>query len=285
MSRNGPAVSEANVLVIFWLSKALVSRLAPKTPQILEALVSLVESPDAATSVASARHFALLIAPDHVLSPANGANVRLLAKQRVFSIVAPIISERVRAINSASANNPTESQAEAQSRSHVKTSLLASLIGLIAHIPSSILVSEISTLLPLFLQTLDLETLDSVKIKLTTLNTLSKFIEENGINLINEAGYIEGLVKRLLKVSTVARPYRKTSNPPRVRVQALRCLCLMAKTPAHATFSKKTSPLLPLRDVVIYGLMPALDDPKRDVRTLAVDARAAWYREIDHDDD
>ncbi|KAI5306669.1 Methylcrotonoyl-CoA carboxylase beta chain, mitochondrial [Ascosphaera pollenicola] len=263
LNSNDLGISKSRALVIFWLSKALVSRLAPKTPQILEALVGLLRSPDEITSVMAAQNFELLIAPDYVFSTVNGANIRLLAKQRVFSIVVPVISEHVRGVNSSAANNPAA--AEAQSLPHVKTSLLTALMGLIAHIPSSLLVSEMSTLLPLFLQTLDLEALDSVKLKLTALNTLSIFIEENGINLINEAGYIEGLVKRLLKVSTVARPYRKTSNPPRVRVQALRCLRLIAKTPAHTTFSKKTSPLLPLKDSVIYSLKPALDDPKRDL--------------------
>ncbi|KAI5289178.1 hypothetical protein KEM54_004286 [Ascosphaera aggregata] len=279
LSSNTSVLSESRALAIFWLSKAMILRLAPKTPQILESLVGFLRSPDVTTSTMAANHFPLLLAPDHLLSAANGANIRLLAKQRVFSIVVPMVSDNVRDVNQSLADTPTD--IGKQSFSQVKTSLLTALIGLIAHVPSNLLVSEISTLLPLFLQTLDLEALESVKIKFITLATLSLFIEENGISLINEAGYVESLVKRLTAVGIAPKPYRKTSNPPHIRIRALRCLRLIAQNQSRSDFTRKSSPLLALRDSVIYGLRPSLDDPKRDVRKAAVDARAAWFRDVD----
>lgn len=82
-------------------------------------------------------------------------------------------------------------------------------------------------------------------------------------------------------------------NSPRLRVDALRCLFLLAQPPnaegaPAVSKSGKVSPLLPVRNQVLRALGFVLDDPKRDVRKAAVDARGAWLRGIDvveEDDD
>jgi DNA repair/transcription protein MET18/MMS19 len=49
--------------------------------------------------------------------------------------------------------------------------------------------------------------------------------------------------------------------------------------------SARANPLLALKRSVLQGLMPVLDDPRRDVRKMAVDARAAWLRGVDDEAD
>lgn len=69
-------------------------------------------------------------------------------------------------------------------------------------------------------------------------------------------------------------------NKQKVRLTSLRCLRLFPT-------KIKDSILLPLRAKVVNGLMPALDDPKRNVRKEAVECKAAWVRldELDDEDD
>jgi DNA repair/transcription protein MET18/MMS19 len=58
--------------------------------------------------------------------------------------------------------------------------------------------------------------------------------------------------------------------------------------PPHITGSAiKTNPLLALKREVLQGLTAVLDDPRREVRKEAVDAKAAWIRGVDDapDDD
>lgn len=54
-----------------------------------------------------------------------------------------------------------------------------------------------------------------------------------------------------------------------VRIEALELLLEITKYPTYV--------LLPHKVDVTLALAPALDDPKRLVRNIAVDARNAWY--------
>jgi DNA repair/transcription protein MET18/MMS19 len=63
----------------------------------------------------------------------------------------------------------------------------------------------------------------------------------------------------------------------------VRCLFLM---PSHIRgSSSQTNPLLSLKQEVLQGLVRVLDDPKRDVRREAVNARGAWLRAVDDVED
>lgn len=74
-------------------------------------------------------------------------------------------------------------------------------------------------------------------------------------------------------------------NSPRLRAAALRCLYLLAQRPVadapSVATAGKLSPLLPEKGLVLRSLRLALDDPKRDVRKAAVDARGAWLRGVE----
>ncbi|KAK2785746.1 hypothetical protein FQN52_008295 [Onygenales sp. PD_12] len=280
------------IRTIFWLSKALILRLAPSTNEILTSLLALLTSPDPETSTTAARGFALLLSADDVLSPTNGASIRLLSKQRVFTTLIPLISKNVRELNVAASSTTSATT----SSSHTKQAYLTALSGILSTIPSALVMPELPTLLPLLLQSLDLTDAHSQPIKSGTLETLAIIIRDNGVSTIDEVGYVNDLVTRLLRNAIHNAPPPTTSstapaapNTPTIRAQSLQCLLLLATTPVSPTASAekatgakaRPSPLLSLKSTVLRALKGALDDPRRDVRKAAVDARAAWFRGVE----
>lgn len=232
-------LTENTIRAIFWISKALVLRLA-NTDQVLSHLLSLLSN--LGHGLACARGFSLLLAPDEILSKENGAVIRLLAKQRVFNICVPRLASDFRS-------------AEA----HSKPNYLIALSGILAHVPTSVLMPEIDSLLPLLLQSLDLPEAD---VKAATIDTLTIIVHENPSAV---ESHTHSLVARLL----TAAGDRKGSLA-KTRQAALRCLRMF---PGKI----KESTLLPFRSKVTWDLgKNALDDPKREVRREAIDCRARW---------
>lgn len=278
-------LSPAVIKTVFWLSKALVLRLAPTTTDILKTLLSLLLSSDEVTSTTAARGFAVLLSDDEILSPTNGANIRLLSKQRIFTTVIPLISDRIRQVNIAGNNNNNTT-----TPSHIKPAHLTALSGILSTIPPPLVMPELPTLLPLLLQSLDLQTADSQPVRAATLETLAVIIRDNGVSVIDECGHVQSLVTRLLNTAAYTSPSSSTSNrgavnSSRLRVEALKCLFLLAHTPQTEApaiaRAGKLSPLLPVKGQVLRSLRMVLDDPKRDVRKAAVDAGGAWLRGVD----
>ncbi|KAL4890612.1 putative DNA repair/transcription protein [Aspergillus ambiguus] len=273
------------IQTIFWLSKALILRLAPTTTQILTTLLHLLSSADEPTSTTAARSFSILLGDDPILSPTNGATIRLLSRQRVFTTLVPLIASKIRDVNVADA--PTSSLPA----DHIKPAHLTALSGILRTIPPSLVVPELPTLLPLLLQSLDLTADDSQAVRAATLDTLAVLIRDNGgVRVIDECGHVQSLVTRLLRTAEYSRPTAAGGkggvlNSARLRVEALRCLYLLALTPPSdapaIAKAGKLSPLLPVKNQVLRALRMVLDDPKRDVRKAAVDARGAWLRGVD----
>jgi DNA repair/transcription protein MET18/MMS19 len=297
------------IKTLFWLSKALALRLAPSTSTILSQLLLLLSSTDRLTSETAARGFSLILSADDVISAQNGANIRLLSKQRVFSIVVPMISSKFRDLSLDTTNQ------------HIKPSYLTALSGILTSIPPSLVLPELPSLLPLLLQSLDLttEATTSLPVKQATLHTFSVLIRDNGgAAIIDRTGHVSELVKRLLRTASLAIAKKEgVPTAAGVREMALRCLYLLptSSTPSAAgvggddvdvalaaALSRPTgskvdtttgatsgvSPLLPVKNLVLRELLTILDDPKRDVRKAAVDARAAWLRgvgDVKDDDD
>ncbi|KIV77463.1 hypothetical protein PV11_09256 [Exophiala sideris] len=268
-----------NIRLCFSVIKALTLRLAPKTNEYLTSLVDLLDENRYPRDVSrrAAMGFATLLAPDDVLSKQNAAQIRLLAPQRVFQVLTPLISERFRA-----SQNPSE-----------KEHYLISLSGVLAHVPSDIVMPELPTLLPLLLQSLDVA---DQAVKVATLETLAVVISNNPTAL-EDSGHIPALVKRLVAVASVPKHKHKQivdqkssvgtvqNNLPKTRRLATRCLTLLPKYITGG--AGRANPLIALKREVLHGLMNVLDDVKRDVRKEAVDARAAWLRSVDDaaDDD
>lgn len=241
---------------IFWLSKALILRFVPTTNDILSNLLSLLSTdfrPEVGS--AAANGFGMLLTQDDVFSTSNGAQIRLLAKQRVFTIVTPLIAQNFKSTTD----------------SGYKNNLLTSLSGVLSTVPSSIVMPELPTLLPLLLQSLDLV---DPAVKAATLETLIVVIRENPIAL-EESGHVPSLVRRLLKAAL----FDKGKSIPRTRALAIKCLGLFPGSIGKATTA--ANPLLSLKKEVLRSLSASLDDPKREVRKEAVATRGLWLRGVD----
>ena len=227
------------VRVIFWEARGLILRLA-HTEEVLDRLVALLSQ--AHCGFASARGFGLLLAPDEVLCRKNGAVIRLLAKQKLFNICVSTITQQFR-----NAEKP------------FKQNYLIALSGILRQMPTDIFMSEIDTLLPLLLQSLDLDDSD---VKAATIQNLAIVSQESPKSIETHIG---SLVQRLLKAATESK-----TNTANVRHISLSCLRIF---PSRV----KDSNLLPYRGIVTKGLLGVLDDPKRIVRKEAAECRAAWF--------
>ncbi|KAL8791067.1 MAG: hypothetical protein Q9213_000274 [Squamulea squamosa] len=224
--------------IVFWMAKALVLRLS-YTQDVLDHVLGLLS--DKTYGSASARGFGLLLAPDEIISKQYGAKIRLLAKQKVFSICIPRIAADFKA-------------AEAST----KPNYLVALAGILKDVPTEVTMTEIATLLPLLLQSLDLP---DQQVKAATIENLVVISQESPAAV---EGHVLSLINRLLQAAS-----KPSENIAQVRFNALRCLQIF---PGRI----KDSVLLPYRPGLIRSLLKVLDDPKRHVRKMAVECRIAW---------
>ncbi|KAI9798854.1 MAG: hypothetical protein M1833_004357 [Piccolia ochrophora] len=239
-----PRDTATNALrVLFYLTKGLLLRLSPLINPLLDSLLTLLAHPS--QGAAAARGFALLLAPDPLLSKANHSIIRLLHRQRLFHYCVPKVAELFRS---------TTNQA-------VRPNYLVALSGILRYVPSDIIMSQLDTLTPLLLQSIDLP---DAPVRAATIETLTMTIKDSPKALET---HIPSLTARIL--SACSAP--DAANPLRVRLAALQCLQLFPAAFRHEL-------LLPYRAQVARKLMASLDDPKRDVRKEAVDCRAVWLR-------
>lgn len=236
--RNMEAPAENSVRVGFWLAKGLLLR-SLEVDKILRKLLQLLAIPHC--SLLAAQGFALLLAPDEILSRENGASIRLLAKQKVFNTCTATIAPVFR-----------------DSNTSMKPNYLIALCGLSKYVPTEVLMPQIDELLPMLLQSLEL---DDMEIKAATIENLRVVCLESPTAIEGHAG---SLVNKLLKSVKATR-----QNSPQVRYLALNCL---RSLPGKI----KESSLLPYKTLVTRGLLVALDDSKRSVRQAAVDCRYTW---------
>lgn len=167
--------SEASIRVIFRIARGLILRLAD-TEKVLERLLALL--PNASSGSSAARGFGILLAPDEIISKENGCTIRLLAKQKAFHICVPHIAQDFR-----------------NAETTAKTNYLIALSGVIKYIPTEVLMPQLDTLLPLLLQSLDLQ---DPEVKAATIVTLTIVSQESPAAV---EGHISSLVNRLLKAA------------------------------------------------------------------------------------
>ncbi|KAI9782111.1 MAG: hypothetical protein M1839_005457 [Geoglossum umbratile] len=234
--------------VLFWLNKALVLRTSPLSTDYTSFLLDYLK--DSKHGRQTARAFSILLADDELLSKPNYATIRLLHKQRLFTYCLPKIAEGFQVANTA-----------------IKPNYLIALSSILRHIPSAVIMPSLDTLLPLLLQSLDL---DDPDVKAATIDTLSVTVTESPHAI---ASHVSSVIARLL---SAAHP--TGGNPPRVRQSALRCLHLLPGAIKNET-------LLPFKQQVVRNLTSVLDDPKRHVRKEAVDCRAKWLIMDEPDED
>lgn len=169
-------LSESSIRVSFWIAKGLILRLT-QTEEVLKRLMSLLS--DADFGLTCGRGFGVLLAPDKIVSKENGASIRLLAKQKVFNYCIPRIAQDIRQVEKS-----------------MKPNYLTALSGILQNMPSEILMSEIDALLPLLLQSLDLEDAD---VKAATIESLIIICQDN---LKATEEHMTSLVNRLLRCTS-----------------------------------------------------------------------------------
>jgi DNA repair/transcription protein MET18/MMS19 len=245
------------IRIIFACLKGLVLRSSPSLSTLYPTLLSFLSDPTHGLTVA--RGFTTLLQPDDLLTKANHCQISGLHKQKSFTLLVPNITQSFR-----------EASAE------TKPNYLIALSGILRWMPFDVVVEEVGQLVPLLLQSLDLRGEDLVKE--AAIQTLASVVQERPKTVEEHAG---SLISRLLNNSmkTSNAGTEPSSNPPRVRATALKCLTLVPQK-----FRQEV--VLPYRRQVVKRLTAALDDGKREVRHAAVRCRTTWL-EVDEvgDDD
>ena len=169
-------ISRTSVQTAFWIAKALLLRLS-YTDLIMNRLLDLLAHPELGTEAAN--WFGMLVTPDDIMSRENGAKIRLLAKQKLFNICVPIIAVRFR---NADAN--------------IKANYLVALSGILNQVETNIFLTDITNILPLLLQSLDIDQQD---VRAATIQTLIVVSQESPGALED---HLPSLISRLLKATT-----------------------------------------------------------------------------------
>ncbi|OCK80969.1 ARM repeat-containing protein [Lepidopterella palustris CBS 459.81] len=270
------SLNPTTIRIIFAVLKGLVLRNSTLLSTIYPTLLSFLTNPTYGTTVAHG--FTTLLQPADLLTKQNHCIISGLHKQKTFTLLVPNIAASFRA-----------------AEKETKPNYLIALSGVLRWLPFEIVQEELSQLLPLLLQSLDLKGEEGVKE--SAVGCLMKVLERNPGMVEEHTG---SLITRLLSTATPiatvgslgnnpavgkatisgARAGVVNGNPARVRAVALKCLAMV---PAQL----KMEVVLPFRRQVVKKLAAALDDRRRIVRTEAVRCRAKWLEvdEVGDEDD
>ncbi|KAH7379206.1 MMS19 nucleotide excision repair protein-like protein [Phaeosphaeria sp. MPI-PUGE-AT-0046c] len=247
---NPEKLDPPRIRIMFACLKGIVLRSSPVLSTLYPKLLSLLSHPQYGTTVAHG--FSTILQPDDLLTKQNHCQILGLHKHKTFALLVPSITKAFK-------------EADAQT----KPNFLIALSGALQWISFDIVVEEITQLVTLLLQSLDLKGVNSVKA--AAIGTLMSTLIEKPQVLEEHAN---ALISRLLSNATS----KDKANPPAVRVAALKALTLVAE-------KLKQETLLPYRRQVVKKLVVALDDGKREVRSVAVKCRARWLGSDDEDDE
>ncbi|ORX91539.1 ARM repeat-containing protein [Basidiobolus meristosporus CBS 931.73] len=227
--------------ILQWVSRALVLRTHSAGFQLATDMCGLLNQAQLGKQVANG--FETLIGDNEwVLDKSSFCTVRLLHKQRFFNHCLPMILDGF-------TNSPEG----------VKENYLIALSQILVSVPKQVLLSSISSLLPLLLSSLNFP---EAGLKASTLHTLSILIEETP-QLVTE--HVSTILPLLLQLTL-----RESSNSMVVRINALKCLSLVAgKIPYDV--------LHPYKSQILKELLKPVDDTKRIVRKEAVICRNRWF--------
>ncbi|SCU84680.1 LAMI_0C08460g1_1 [Lachancea mirantina] len=239
------STSYVDVEIQFWAAKGLVMRNAQETKNFIDHFLDLLHSQT--EGAWTARLFEILtIDLPHMENLKNHSwnnNVRLLHKQKFFNDVAP----RIISLFQSSDNY------------EIKANYLMALSLILRHTPDKVTESYMPELLPLLLQAMELK---NTAVRVSALRTVLSSMDRSS-SLISE--HVHSLIPILLRFIVPS-----ICNTFVVRSLALQVLqALTVHTPLNY--------LLPMKDDVIRSLSRALDDKKRNIRKLAIDASQAFY--------
>lgn len=174
-----------SIRVGFWIAKALILRLV-NVNEVLSRLLDLLSLEELGSEVAHG--FQLLLASDEVLSKKNGATIRLLARQKTFHAAIPNIAKAFR-----------------DTEAHGRPNYLIALSGILQCVDSSILITEVPTILPLLLQSLDLE---QQEVKAASIGTLAILAQEDPDSI---GEHVSSIVGRLLSAAANSKTSSQAS--------------------------------------------------------------------------
>ncbi|KAK0547475.1 hypothetical protein OC846_004837 [Tilletia horrida] len=280
-----------------WASKALLSRGGANASEGLAMLDRMMEGVMCADVSVVGKEVQRLAATslsvvtrteDGILTKENGAVVRPLARQRLFSHLLPKLIDGYKAgfETAKLETGPSSSSNGPPALPHVQAIYLTAFTSILPHLPRQLLKERMRSLFPLLIRSLDLPdpaSRASAAKTVTYAAGLGKkekevaLLSATGINvndgtigvtldLVQE--YVNTLVERLLGMLE-PRP----ENTPNVRMAALKCLATLARTVPHISIHKLANRVL--RSLAAKGR--GIDDPKRQVRVEAVDAREAFF--------
>ncbi|TFK91443.1 ARM repeat-containing protein [Polyporus arcularius HHB13444] len=238
---SAPPEARRNAISTFtWLTKALLVRGHARATQNVDRLFELFV--DEHVSWDAARAVGRIPGTDKVLTKKNHAVLRILYAQKYCNSVLPRIIEGAKV----SANSPRQN------------AYLVALAALIKSVPKSTYVHEMPSLMPLLLRGIDLPDNEIRAGVIDTLHAAAVSSEKDNAIIAEHAS---SLVSTMLKNSLVSQ-----MPSVRVRVAALRYLAILPSVVRYDV-------LHPQKATVIRELAKALDDPKRVVRSEAVEAR------------
>jgi len=260
-----------------WIIKGLVVRSDPRGYTMLDRICGLLKKEDSVLGSWIAKRLALIVDPkDDTLSTKNFAVIKFLSIQRASHY---LIGRLV--------------QDYAESDGATRSVYLIGLTTLLARLGSFVSSLPHDKIIPLLLEGLRLSDLD---VKLDSLVTIHGLIENDKRGTLFD-DHLSSLVSALLLNCSFERgranAEEETSGSgvstgvksASVRLFALKVLSLLPSKADHRSSSsssdqssnKAKGVLLGQRKKVLAALSHALDDPKRDVRKIAVDCRAHWF--------
>ncbi|KIJ55124.1 hypothetical protein M422DRAFT_23773 [Sphaerobolus stellatus SS14] len=233
-----------------WMTKALVVRNHEIGNAYVDQLFSLFTDEsvnwDAAKAIGE-----IGSGGEDVLTKKNFAVTKILSTQKFFNSVLPRIVEGV------------ESN---QSQPSQQTPYLVALASLIKSIPQTVYAPVMPKLMPFLLRGLDLPDLS---MRADVIETLSSAAEDKTSSSEAIKAAVSEHAPSLITAMIKNGQLQEVSSS-RLRRVAFRCLGLL---PGIVRYDI----LHPYKANVVRELGMCLDDPKRDVRKEAVDARAIWF--------
>ncbi|KAE8189345.1 hypothetical protein CF336_g5774 [Tilletia laevis] len=232
---------------------------------------------------------------DGVLIKENGAVVRALARQRLFSYLLPKIIDGYQS-NFPSQSDPSPSPTPTPTPtttkktppplSHTQSIYLTAFTSILPNLPLPLLKDRIRPLFPLLVRSLDLADPPGRAAAVRTVTLAAAWGKREkeegvmrargedvndgvvgvGLDLVEE--YVGTLLER---VGGMLDP--GAENTPTVRIAALKCLATLARTVPHISIHSHANRVLRALATRSRGI----DDPKRQVRVEAVDAREAFF--------
>jgi hypothetical protein len=261
-------VATGRVNLICVAAKALVQRNHAKSMVMVSALIGLLkEGKTREVKQVVAQQMRFLLEPRSVAQPFANP----LYKQKVWQLFLPALK-----------NEYVRAEAEQQAI------YMQAASGMLHHLPRGVLLQSAPALLPLLLTALTRYGESVCDQAVASIYNMLHASEKDVLGLLEP--HLVSVVKPLVHIAASAAPkprsnhtaqqvsqqMEKTSEtkapshaPASTRLQAIECLHIILRIP----YAK----IVPWRNVVVDGLQPALDDPKRAIRRQAVVTRNEWY--------